>query len=61
MITPQSLLSPPLLYIDPNSGGILLQFLLPMFVAIGAFWVAFKEKLSSKISRIYKSKLNREK
>jgi hypothetical protein len=27
-----------LAYIDPNTGGLLMQYLLPVFVAIGAAW-----------------------
>jgi len=41
-----------LAYIDPNTGSILLQYLLPVFVAIGAAWALLKEKVSSKISQL---------
>lgn len=40
------------LYIDPNSGGLLMQFLVPVFVAIGAAWVFFKEKVSAKVTQL---------
>src|SRR5712691_610998 len=40
-------------YIDPNAGStILFQWLFPMFVAIGAFWVFLKNKVSDFISRL---------
>ena len=45
------LTSPALLYIDPNSGGLLMQFLFPMFVAVGAGWVFFKDKIIGRFRR----------
>ena len=47
------LATPALLYIDPNSGGLIMQFLLPMFVGIGAAWVFLKDKISNKVSQMF--------
>jgi hypothetical protein len=43
-----------LAYIDPNTGGLLMQYLLPLFVAIGAFWVFLKDRVSDAIARIFR-------
>lgn len=53
------LLTPALLYIDPNSGGLIMQFLLPMFVGIGAAWVFLKDKISTKVTQIFRSRQRR--
>ena len=53
------LMNPALLYIDPNSGGLIMQFLLPMFVGVGAAWVFLKDKISSKVNQIFRSRQNR--
>ncbi len=41
-------------YIDPNTGGMLMQFLVPVFVAIGAFWVFLKDKVSDAFTRVFR-------
>jgi drug/metabolite transporter (DMT)-like permease len=41
-----------LAYIDPNTGGLLMQYLLPVFVAIGAGWIFLKDRVSEAIARI---------
>src|SRR5947208_13617805 len=33
-------------YIDPNTSGLLMQYLVPVFVAIGAGWIFLKDKIS---------------
>jgi hypothetical protein len=43
-----------LLYIDPNSGGLLVQLLVPAFVAIGAGWVFFKKKVATAANRLFR-------
>lgn len=36
-----------LAYIDPGTGSLLLQILGIAFVALGGFWIAFKNKIKS--------------
>jgi hypothetical protein len=43
-----------LAYIDPNTGGLLMQYLVPVFVAIGAAWVFLKDKVSEAVARIFR-------
>jgi hypothetical protein len=31
-------------YLDPNSGGLLFQFLLPVFLAISGAWMVFRKR-----------------
>ena len=41
-------------YVDPNSGGVIFQFLLPLFVAASAAWVLLKKKLFATAARMFK-------
>lgn len=43
-------------YIDPNAGGILFQFLFPVFVAIGGIWLFLRKKISSLRTRFSQPK-----
>jgi hypothetical protein len=43
-----------LCYIDPNTGGLLMQYLVPVFVAIGAAWVFLKDRVSDAIARMFR-------
>ncbi len=40
-------------YIDPNAGGPIVQLLVPMFVALGALWVLFKQKVVAGLKRVF--------
>jgi hypothetical protein len=42
----------PLAYIDPNSGGLIMQLLFPIFVAVGAAWVFCKQKITNALKQI---------
>jgi hypothetical protein len=43
---------PALAYIDPNVGGVLFQLLLPVFLALLAFWNYLKRLVRTMIARI---------
>jgi hypothetical protein len=43
-----------LAYIDPNAGGLLMQYLVPVFVAIGAGWVFLKDRVSDALTRVFR-------
>ena len=41
-------------YVDPNTGGMLMQMLVPVFVAIGAAWIFLKDKISDAFTRVFR-------
>ncbi len=41
-------------YIDPNTGGLLMQYLVPVFVAIGAGWIFLKDRVSEAFARFFR-------
>jgi len=43
-------------YIDPGTGGILLQALLAAFAAVGAFFTFYWRKFKDFINKIFKNK-----
>jgi hypothetical protein len=34
-------------YIDPNTGGLIMQILTPLLLMVGVAWAAFRRKMSS--------------
>ena len=40
-------------YLDPNAGGWLFQLLFPILVFIGGVWVAFWQRISAFLRRLF--------
>lgn len=40
-------------YIDPNTGGLIMQVLTPLLLMVGVAWTAFRRKISAIKNRIF--------
>ena len=47
-------------YIDPNAGGWLFQLLFPVLVAIGAAWVALRQKIGKLWNRLVRKDVRKD-
>lgn len=48
-------------YIDPGTGGILLQFIIAIIAGIASFWLIIKNKIISFFKKKNQKKINEDK